>query len=369
MSFNGMLTEAEPLQAARAALVMAGAIVDDPKVPEEARETANQILQFDEAELAKRIRDARTTPSVTPQPNTEPEPEVSPQPVDDDPKHSRRELLIDTALRIIDKGEADLAIDRLAQESGVTRATVFQHFRSTAGLRSAISERIGDRVVVAIDESGALNDTEDLRKALQAAVEHYVGAATQHPNTFRFLKKTVPPAEQPAALVARALAAKLTRAETASPPAPEAVELAASTLLGAAASATDWWLGPDAASQRQLPPEQLVTYVAKSSEAFARWMPSIAANTMLANIKVAGLYDDSAWLWTDPHLDPGLGAEPRTYTVASGDTLWAIAERFYGDGSKYRQIASANDFANPELIEQANAPLTPGRVLTIPADT
>ncbi len=25
----------------------------------------------------------------------------------------------------------------------------------------------------------------------------------------------------------------------------------------------------------------------------------------------------------------------RTYTVVSGDTLWAISERFYGDGSKY----------------------------------
>ena len=50
---------------------------------------------------------------------------------------------------------------------------------------------------------------------------------------------------------------------------------------------------------------------------------------------------------------------PRTYTVVSGDTLWAIAERFYGDGSKYQQIASASGIANPDLIH-------PGQVLTIP---
>src|SRR5262249_35039847 len=31
----------------------------------------------------------------------------------------------------------------------------------------------------------------------------------------------------------------------------------------------------------------------------------------------------------------------RTYTVVSGDTLWAIAERFYGDGNKYQAIADA----------------------------
>ena len=41
---------------------------------------------------------------------------------------------------------------------------------------------------------------------------------------------------------------------------------------------------------------------------------------------------------------------PRTYTVVSGDTLWAISERFYGDGSKYQIIADASGVANPDLI-------------------
>jgi nucleoid-associated protein YgaU len=50
---------------------------------------------------------------------------------------------------------------------------------------------------------------------------------------------------------------------------------------------------------------------------------------------------------------------PRTYTVVSGDTLWAISERFYGDGSKYQVIADASGIANPDLIY-------PGQVLTIP---
>jgi LysM repeat protein len=50
---------------------------------------------------------------------------------------------------------------------------------------------------------------------------------------------------------------------------------------------------------------------------------------------------------------------PRTYTVVSGDTLWAISERFYGDGSKYQVIADASGVSNPDLIY-------PGQVLTIP---
>lgn len=50
------------------------------------------------------------------------------------------------------------------------------------------------------------------------------------------------------------------------------------------------------------------------------------------------------------------------YTVVSGDTLWGIAERFYGSGTEYRRIASANSdqIKNPNLIY-------PGQVLTIPA--
>jgi LysM repeat protein len=50
---------------------------------------------------------------------------------------------------------------------------------------------------------------------------------------------------------------------------------------------------------------------------------------------------------------------PRTYTVESGDTLWAIAERFYGDGNRYQEIANASGVPNPDLIH-------PGQVLTIP---
>jgi nucleoid-associated protein YgaU len=49
----------------------------------------------------------------------------------------------------------------------------------------------------------------------------------------------------------------------------------------------------------------------------------------------------------------------QTYTVVRGDTLSAIAKRFYGKASEYRKIASANNIANPDLIR-------PGQVLTIP---
>lgn len=49
----------------------------------------------------------------------------------------------------------------------------------------------------------------------------------------------------------------------------------------------------------------------------------------------------------------------RTYTVKSGDTMWGIAQQFYGNGSMYIKIASANNVANPNMIY-------PGQVFTIP---
>jgi LysM repeat protein len=63
-----------------------------------------------------------------------------------------------------------------------------------------------------------------------------------------------------------------------------------------------------------------------------------------------------------PPQPPAAPPQPparRIYTVVSGDTLWAIAERFYGDGSQYPKIASANGIANPDLIMV-------GQQLTIP---
>ena len=38
------------------------------------------------------------------------------------------------------------------------------------------------------------------------------------------------------------------------------------------------------------------------------------------------------------------------YQVKSGDTLWTIAERFYGDGRRHRVIAVINHLTDPDHI-------------------
>lgn len=53
-------------------------------------------------------------------------------------------------------------------------------------------------------------------------------------------------------------------------------------------------------------------------------------------------------------------ASGRTYTVKAGDTLGAIAVRFYGAYSKYLEIATLNGIRDPNFI-------TVGQVLRLPA--
>jgi len=42
---------------------------------------------------------------------------------------------------------------------------------------------------------------------------------------------------------------------------------------------------------------------------------------------------------------------PKTHTVVKGDTLWAIAKKYLGDGSKSAELAKINNISNPNVIQ------------------
>jgi nucleoid-associated protein YgaU len=54
-------------------------------------------------------------------------------------------------------------------------------------------------------------------------------------------------------------------------------------------------------------------------------------------------------------------AQSDTYEIKKGDTLWAIAKQYYGDGNKYPTIVAANQ----PMIKDADE-IYPGQVLRIP---
>ncbi|OLE32541.1 MAG: hypothetical protein AUG45_09975 [Ktedonobacter sp. 13_1_20CM_3_54_15] len=54
---------------------------------------------------------------------------------------------------------------------------------------------------------------------------------------------------------------------------------------------------------------------------------------------------------------------PGLYTVQPGDSLFAIAQRFYGDGNQWHRIY---DYCNKQVIGQDPNLIRPGEVLYIP---
>jgi len=70
-------------------------------------------------------------------------------------------------------------------------------------------------------------------------------------------------------------------------------------------------------------------------------------------------------LTCDLTVDTSLPSPPpdeTIYTVVAGDSLWKIAQKFYGNGSLFKKIIAAN----PDKLEDENSVIHPGDELKIP---
>ncbi|MFB5674275.1 LysM peptidoglycan-binding domain-containing protein [Paenibacillus terreus] len=54
---------------------------------------------------------------------------------------------------------------------------------------------------------------------------------------------------------------------------------------------------------------------------------------------------------------------PKSYTLKSGDSLWSVAKKTLGDGSRYKEIQKMNNIADSELKK-----LPVGKVLKLPSN-
>lgn len=83
--------------------------------------------------------------------------------------------------------------------------------------------------------------------------------------------------------------------------------------------------------------------------------------TKTAKVEQPAESGKAATVTVEKERDASTAPTAKTYTVKKGDSLWAIAAKYYGKGAEYTKIASANTdkISNPNLIY-------PGQVLTIP---
>jgi len=81
-------------------------------------------------------------------------------------------------------------------------------------------------------------------------------------------------------------------------------------------------------------------------------LPGRTSGAVAANAKKA----------SDTVREANSGTRTHTHTVSAGDSLWSLAEKYYGKGYKVDRIVSAN----PKLLKDKNTVLNIGWVLTIP---
>ena len=80
-------------------------------------------------------------------------------------------------------------------------------------------------------------------------------------------------------------------------------------------------------------------------------------------ILMAGNVDGVSEVKVDGVEAPPLADNVEYYEIQSGDTLWAVAKKFYGSGNKYTKIFEANK----EVIKDPDK-IYPGQKIRIPAE-
>ncbi|MFV0495963.1 TetR/AcrR family transcriptional regulator [Mycobacterium sp.] len=175
--------------------------------------------------------------------------------------------IVDAAFRAIDRLGPELSVREIAEEAGTAKPKIYRHFADKSDLFRAIGERLRDMLWAAIFPSINLA-TDSVRQVIGCAVEEFVGLLDEHPNVVRVFLQNGGSGSQPNAMVRPFTEGReitLTIAEMFNDELRDmelsgaALELAAFSAFGCAASATEWWLGPESDSTRSMTRERFVT--------------------------------------------------------------------------------------------------------------
>jgi AcrR family transcriptional regulator len=167
-----------------------------------------------------------------------------------------RAEIVDAAFRAIDKLGPELSLREIAEEAGTAKPKIYRHFTDKSDLFQAICPSIN----IASDPA---------REVIRRSVEQYVLLVDEHPNVCRFLiqGRFAEQSESTMRALNEGRDITLAMADMFNNELREmeldgaAIELAAFTTFGAAAAATEWWLGPGTDSPRRMPPEEFIAHM------------------------------------------------------------------------------------------------------------
>lgn len=205
-------------------------------------------------------------------------------------REARREELLDAAVTAIRREGADVSMDDIAAEAGITKPILYSNFGDKAGLADALATRFTRDLVKLFGE--VWSQTDDPRERVAGSIDVWVGFIESDPHIYRFLSEGSFGAGRRlddrrlvhdlGTVVARALGEWLREQGADSGPA----EPWAFGVLGMVHVSTEWWL-----ERKTLSRKDLVNYL-------------------------------TSLLWTGfsgNGLEPGdVGAGPSTATTANG---------------------------------------------------
>lgn len=176
--------------------------------------------------------------------------------------------IVEAAFRAIDRLGPELSVREIAEEAGTAKPKIYRHFHDKSDLFEAIGERLRDMLWTAIFPSIDLAN-DSAREIVRRSVEEYVTLVDQHPNVLRVFiqSRSGSPTDATMRTLNEGREITLAMADMFDNELKDmkldhaAFELAAHAAFGSAASATEWWLGPDPESPRRMPREQFVAHL------------------------------------------------------------------------------------------------------------
>ena len=175
-------------------------------------------------------------------------------------REARREELLDAAVTAIRREGADVSMDDIAAEAGITKPILYSNFGDKAGLADALATRFTSDLVTLFGAVWA--ETDDPRERVSRSIDAWVGFIESDPHIYQFLSEGSFGAGRRlddrrlvadlGTVVARALGEWLREQGADSGPA----EPWAFGVLGMVHVSTEWWL-----ERRTLSRKDLVNYL------------------------------------------------------------------------------------------------------------
>jgi AcrR family transcriptional regulator len=171
-------------------------------------------------------------------------------------RESRREELLDAAVTAIRRDGAEVSMDEIAHEAGITKPIIYANFGDKAGLADALAARFSAELQAKFAAVWA--ETDDQRERVERSIDAWVGFIEGDPHIYRFLSDGSFGAGQRledrrlvielGTTVARALGEALRSAGADSGPA----EPWAFGIIGMVHVSTEWWLERQTLSRKDM---------------------------------------------------------------------------------------------------------------------